>query len=120
LRINSKKIQINNNNIESKTTNTMTSKIATSKLLRFRAGSSRGHSLHSWLDSYHSFSFASYFDPRFSNFGPLRVINEDVVKVCLFFHFIFFILFNFNLKFFSTFILSLAITRIRNTSTFKI
>jgi redox-sensitive bicupin YhaK (pirin superfamily) len=51
------------------------------KLLKFRPSSSRGHSLHSWLDSYHSFSFASYFDPKFGSFGPLRVINEDVVKV---------------------------------------
>lgn len=39
----------------------------------------RGHVKRSWLDTYHSFSFAKYYDPKKINFGVLRVINDDVI-----------------------------------------
>ncbi|KAL2017382.1 hypothetical protein VTK56DRAFT_2262 [Thermocarpiscus australiensis] len=42
--------------------------------------SARGHSNHGWLDTYHSFSFANWFNPNFTHFGALRVLNEDRVK----------------------------------------
>jgi redox-sensitive bicupin YhaK (pirin superfamily) len=47
--------------------------------LTLRRAEGRGRSNFGWLDSRHTFSFGHYFDPKHMGFGPLRVINDDVV-----------------------------------------
>lgn len=52
----------------------------TMKNMIIHKAATRGHANHGWLDSHHTFSFASYYHPERMHFGVLRVLNDDIVQ----------------------------------------
>ena len=48
--------------------------------MQIRHADTRGKAEHGWLTSYHSFSFAEFYDPNYMGYSVLRVLNDDVIS----------------------------------------